>query len=163
MRISAAIALVSLATTAMLVHASDVLSLTADTFKTSVSPEQKIILVDFYAPWCGHCQNLEPEYEAAATQLKEIGVPLAKVDCTTEKELCKQYEVTGYPTLKVFKAGVPKDYKGPRKTDGIVSYLKKHAAPPVTELTAETMPAFAASERVVVVAVLPKDSPMRAE
>ncbi|CAO3563885.1 unnamed protein product [Mortierella alpina] len=163
MRISTAIALVSLATTAMLVHASDVLSLTADTFKASVSPEQNIILVDFYAPWCGHCQNLEPEYEAAATQLKEAGVPLAKVDCTVEKDLCKQYEVTGYPTLKVFKAGVPKDYKGPRKTDGIVSYLKKHAAPPVTELTAESMPAFAASDRVVVVAVLPKDSPMRAE
>ncbi|KAG0198980.1 protein disulfide-isomerase precursor [Mortierella sp. GBA30] len=164
MRISSAIALVSLATTAMLTglsQASDVLSLTKDTFASSVSPDQKIILVDFYAPWCGHCKNLEPEYEKAATQLKEDGIPLAKVDCTVDKDLCKDYQVSGYPTLKVFKAGVPKDYKGQRNADGIVSYLKKQAGPPVIELTPETMPAFAASERVVVVAVLPKGSPMR--
>lgn len=61
------------------------------------------------------------------------------------------------------REGVPRDYKGTRKTDGIVSYLKKHAAPPVTILTPETLPAFAQSERVVVVAVLPANDPQREE
>jgi len=57
MRISTAIALVTLATTT-LVRASNVIELTKDTFKGVVSPDQKIILVDFYTPWCGHCKNL---------------------------------------------------------------------------------------------------------
>ncbi|KAF9193206.1 protein disulfide-isomerase precursor [Haplosporangium sp. Z 767] len=166
MRISTAIALVSLATSAMfmgMAQAGDVIALTKDTFKDTVSADQNIVLVDFYAPWCGHCQNLEPEYEVAATQLKEDGIPLAKVDCTVEMDLCKEYEVTGYPTLKVFQKGVPKDYKGARKSEGIVKYLKKHAAPPVVQLTPETLGSFAESERVVVVAVLPKNSPMNGE
>ncbi|GJJ70199.1 hypothetical protein EMPS_02548 [Entomortierella parvispora] len=162
MRVSTAIALVTLAS-ATFVRASNVIELTKETFKGVVSPDQEIILVDFYTPWCGHCKNLEPEFEKAAEELKKSDIPLAKVDCTEQSELCKDYEVTGYPTLKIFKKGIPRDYKGTRKsegTDGIISYVKKHAAPPVTELTPETLPAFAASERVVVVAVLPKNSIM---
>ncbi|KAG0259958.1 protein disulfide-isomerase precursor [Mortierella polycephala] len=166
MRISTAIALVSAVTSAMftsMAQAGDVIALTKDTFKDAVSADKNIVLVEFYAPWCGHCQHLEPEYEMAATQLKADGIPLAKVDCTVETDLCKEYGVTGYPTLKVFKMGVPMDYKGARKSDGIVKYIKKHAAPLVVQLTPETLSNFAESERVVVVAVLSKDSPMNEE
>jgi protein disulfide-isomerase A1 len=83
------------------------------------------MLVEFYAPWCGHCQALAPQYAAAATTLKNESIKLAKVDCTTEEQICGQYDVKGYPTLKVFRNGHASEYSGPRKTDGIVNYMLK--------------------------------------
>ena len=52
--------------------------LTRDTFAHFVQPKD-LVLVEFYAPWCGHCKSLEPEYAAAAKELKKDGIPLAKV------------------------------------------------------------------------------------
>jgi len=68
---------------------------------------------------------LAPEYEKAATELKTSGIPIAKVDCTVEEEVCQQQEVRGYPTLKVFRNGAPSEFKGQRKADSIISYMKK--------------------------------------
>lgn len=70
------------------------------------------------------CVYIAPEYEDAATKLKET-VPLAKVDCTENQDLCQKYDVRGYPTLKVFRKGETSEYKGSRKSDGIVSYMQK--------------------------------------
>ncbi|KAF9088986.1 protein disulfide-isomerase precursor [Mortierella sp. GBA35] len=166
MRISSAIALVTLAATAMftgMAQAGDaeVKVLTSENFKDVIN--QKFVLVDFYALWCGHYQNVEPEYNAAAKILKNDEITLAKIDCVAEKELCKSYEVGSCPTLKIFREGVPRDYKGIHKSEEIASYLRKHAAPPVTILTPETLPAFAESEHVVIVAVLPANDPQREE
>ena len=55
--------------------------LTRDTFAHFVMPKP-LVLVEFYAPWCGHCKTLEPEYAKAAKQLKADGIPIAKV-CPT--------------------------------------------------------------------------------
>jgi protein disulfide-isomerase A1 len=74
-----------------------------------------------FAPWCGHCKALAPEYEEAATALKEKDISLVKVDCTEQTELCQEYNVEGYPTLKVFRG--PDNvaaYGGPRKAQAYV-------------------------------------------
>lgn len=64
----------------------------------------------------GHCKALAPEYEEAATTLKEKNIKLAKVDCTEEQELCQSFGVEGYPTLKVFRGeDNVSPYSGARK------------------------------------------------
>ncbi|KAI9259600.1 hypothetical protein BDA99DRAFT_513655 [Phascolomyces articulosus] len=129
---------------------SNVITLDQANFDKEVMKED-LMLVEFYAPWCGHCKALAPEYETAATTLKEE-VKLGKVDCTANQDLCQEYEVRGYPTLKVFRNGETSEYKGTRKADGIISYMQKQAAPAVLDLNADNFEKFKESDRVVVVA-----------
>ena len=84
--------------------------------------------VEFYAPWCGHCQKLAPDWSKAAKQLKPIqGANLGAVDCDVEKDLCSQFGVKGFPTIKSFGGDKtkPEDYNGARDASGIVSYVKE--------------------------------------
>jgi len=116
---------------AYIVSASDVLDLTESNFDTEVR-RHDMLLVEFYAPWCGHCKRLAPEYEKAATALKtnDPPIPLAKVDCPANNDLCSKHGVSGYPTLKIFKNGeVSADYNGPRDADGIAKYMRSKAGP----------------------------------
>ena len=74
--------------------------------------------VDYGCPSrCGHCKKLAPEYEVAATALvgNDPPIPIAKVDCPANSQLCSQFGVSGYPTLKIFRDGkFSADYQGPR-------------------------------------------------
>ena len=107
-------ALIALAA-ATSVLGSDVHDLKTDTFKDFIKAND-LVLAEFFAPWCGHCKALAPEYEEAATALKEKNIPLVKVDCTEEADLCKDYGVEGYPTVKVFRGPDNiKAYGGARK------------------------------------------------
>lgn len=117
--------------------ASDVLDYSAD-FDTKIQ-EHDAALVEFFAPWCGHCKRLAPEYEKAATELKtnDPPVPLIKVDCTSDggKDTCSKHGVSGYPTLKIFRGGeFSADYNGPREAGGIVKYMKAQVGPSSKEL-----------------------------
>ena len=73
---------------------------------------------------CGHCKNLAPKYEKAAQALKQRTppIPLVKVDATVESELAKRFDITGYPTLKIFRKGRASEYKGPRDEGKIDNY-----------------------------------------
>ena len=112
---------------------SDVVVLTNDNFDSFVKAN-KYVLAEFYAPWCGHCKSLAPEYEKAATQLKDAKseVKLAKIDATVEKDLGQKFGVQGYPTLLWFANGEKSDYKGGRTADTIVSWISKRTGPAVS-------------------------------
>jgi protein disulfide-isomerase-like protein len=89
---------------------------------------ENIWMIEFYAPWCGHCKALKPEYIKAAKQAKKNaekydGIKFGAVDCTKEQYLCQKYGVQGYPTLKGFVAGKAKDYQGPREADGMLDFV----------------------------------------
>ncbi|KAK4984286.1 protein disulfide-isomerase precursor, partial [Elasticomyces elasticus] len=117
---------------AALAAASDVHELKTDTFEPFVK-EHDLVLAEFFAPWCGHCKALAPEYEEAATTLKEKDIALAKIDCTEEADLCQSYGVEGYPTLKVFRGlNNIQPYSGQRKAQAIVSYMTKQSMPSVS-------------------------------
>ncbi|KAI1639481.1 protein disulfide isomerase [Biscogniauxia mediterranea] len=134
--------------------ASDVTQLTKDTFNDFVTSND-LVLAEFFAPWCGHCKALAPEYEEAATTLKEKDIKLAKIDCTEEMDLCQEYGVEGYPTLKVFRG---KDnvapYSGARKAGAITSYMIKQSLPAVSILTADTLEEFKTADKIVLVAYI---------
>jgi protein disulfide isomerase family A protein 3 len=116
---------------------SDVLELTDSNFNNQVK-DKEILLVEFFAPWCGHCKRLAPEYETAATALlkNDPPIPIAKADCVGEaKDSCTKYGVSGYPTLKIFRNGAfSQEYDGPRDSAGIISYMKKNSGPSSVEL-----------------------------
>lgn len=111
-----------------------------------------------FAPWCGHCKALAPEYEEAATTLKEKNIKLAKIDCVDEAELCKEHGVEGYPTLKVFRGPEQvSPYTGQRKAAGITSYMVKQSLPAVSVLTKDTVGDFKTADKVVLVAYIAAD------
>jgi len=88
-------------------------------------------IVEFYAPWCGHCKKLAPEYSKASMILAKENPPvkLAKVDATVEKSIGERFEIRGYPTIKIFRNGVASEYDGPREANGIVRYVKSKTCP----------------------------------
>eukprot|EP00916_Digyalum_oweni_P012180 GHVL01020153.1.p1 GENE.GHVL01020153.1~~GHVL01020153.1.p1 ORF type:complete len:490 (+),score=133.25 GHVL01020153.1:63-1472(+) len=107
-----------------------VYTLTDDGFDDFIK-EHPVALVEFYAPWCGHCKKLEPEYEKAAQKLKEDGstTVLGKVDATVETALKERFQITGFPTLKFFKNGEPVEYDGRREADGILEWIDTRSRP----------------------------------
>ncbi|KAL0335448.1 UNVERIFIED_CONTAM: putative protein disulfide-isomerase A6 [Sesamum radiatum] len=105
--------------------ADDVVVLTEDNFEKEVGQDRGA-LVEFYAPWCGHCKKLAPEYETLGASFKKAkSVLIGKVDCDEHKSLCSKYGVSGYPTIQWFPKGSlePKKYEGARTAEALAEYV----------------------------------------
>jgi protein disulfide-isomerase A1 len=131
----------------------NVLVLKVDNFDDALKAHD-FLLVEFYAPWCGHCKALAPEFAKAATSLKEQGsdIKLGKVDATEEASLAEKFEVRGYPTIKFFRNGTPLEYSGGRQAADFENWLKKKTGPAAVELAdVETVKAMVEKDEVVVI------------
>nr|XP_016490793.1 PREDICTED: protein disulfide isomerase-like 2-3 [Nicotiana tabacum] len=101
---------------------SPVLQLNPNNFKSKVLNSNGIVLVEFFAPWCGHCQSLTPHWEKAATILKGVAT-VAALDADAHKSLAQEYGIRGFPTIKVFAPGKPPvDYQGAREAKPIAEF-----------------------------------------
>jgi len=98
-----------------------VIDLTPSNFQKEVMKSDAVWIVEFYAPWCGHCQRLVPDYTKAAKALKGV-VKVGAVNADEHKSLGQQYGVQGFPTIKVFGLDKkkPEDYNGQRTAQGLV-------------------------------------------
>src|SRR5512140_1150152 len=109
--------------TAVAAATSAVIDLIPSNFDDVVLKSGTPTLVEFFAPWCGHCKNLAPVYEELASNYEyaKDKVQIAKVDADAEKSLGKRFGIQGFPTLKWFdgKSDEPTDYNGKRDIDSL--------------------------------------------
>jgi len=144
---------------------ADVIELTDSGFDSELE-NHETSLVMFYAPWCGHCKRLKPEFDKASKDLlgNDPPVTLAKIDCTEDgKETCNRFEVRGYPTLKIFRGGeLSQDYNGPREASGIVKYMRSQVGPASKECKSDEdlTKILGKAKEVVIVGALESNSDM---
>lgn len=141
----------------------DVVELTDANFESLVLQSNDIWLVEFFAPWCGHCKNLAPEWAKAAGELKGK-VKLGALDATVHTQTAQKYQIRGYPSIKYFGPGAkqsPEDYEGGRTSADIVTWsLNKAAenapAPELIELVSQsTLEEACDKKQICLIAFMP--------
>ena len=102
----------------------------AHNYKDIVLDDKKDVLIEFYAPWCGHCKALAPKYEELGALYQSNAdyaskVTIAKVDATANDV---PDEIQGFPTIKLYKAGDktnPVEYSGDRSIEDLIKFVKE--------------------------------------
>jgi len=107
-------------------------------------------LVEFYAPWCGHCQKLAPIYDQASLNLKSLNseLKLGKVDCTVETGLANRFDIKGYPTMKYMRSGITTPYEGGRTLESIMEFARRATKKAVEEISEDGLDKFWKSNTV---------------
>ncbi|CAJ1383756.1 unnamed protein product [Effrenium voratum] len=111
----------------------DVKVVVASTLKKEVFTPDRDVLLEVYAPWCGHCKKLDPEYLKLAKKIRkeELGdlVTIAKIDGTANDSPVDEIDWSSFPTIFFIKAGQSNAtvYDGERTAKGLWKYIRKHA------------------------------------
>ncbi|XP_038612658.1 thioredoxin-related transmembrane protein 1 [Tachyglossus aculeatus] len=99
---------------------SDVRTITDDNWKDLLDGEW---MIEFYAPWCPACQNLQPEWENFAEWGEDLEVNIAKVDVTEQPGLSGRFIITALPTIYHCKDGEFRRYQGPRTKKDFINFI----------------------------------------
>ncbi|KAL3129780.1 protein disulfide isomerase [Cryptosporidium hominis] len=101
------------------------------TFKKEVIEINLDVLIVFYAPWCGHCRKLEPDYNVLAQRLRGISdkLKIAKIDGSQNE--VENIQILGYPSILLFKSGMKTEpilYNGDRSVANMIEWISKNAS-----------------------------------
>lgn len=110
------------------IAAEDVVTLDGNNFARIAEDADSDVLVEFYAPWCGHCKSLAPVYEKVGTTFKkEKNCIVAKLDADADNAVAQKYGVSGYPTIKFFPKGgkEAEEYTGGRGEQDFINYMNE--------------------------------------
>jgi len=102
--------------------------LTAESFQKLVTSTQDPWFIKFYAPWCGHCQAMAPNWKEMAKEMKDV-LNVGEVNCDVESRLCQDARVSAFPTIYFFRGGERVEYTGLRGLGDLLSYTKKAIGP----------------------------------
>lgn len=80
--------------------------ITDENFDELVINSEKLVIVDFWAEWCGPCKQLSPTVEEVASEQKD-NLKVCKMDVDTNREVAAKYGIRSIPTLIIFKNGEP--------------------------------------------------------
>jgi len=121
------------------------------------------VLVEFFAPWCGHCKALQPKWEAAAVKVNlddSIDATIAKVNAVLEQDLADKYVDEGYPTIKWFPRGSVDgvDYDGGRETKDIVAWVIDATTPDIVTIKKKQSEEFGKNTDYSLVSTVKVDS-----
>lgn len=100
------------------------ISFTAESFQNQVTMSQEPWFIKFYAPWCGHCQAMAPNWVQLSKEMKGK-LNVGEVNCDVESRLCKDVRLRGFPTILFFRGGERVEYNGLRGLGDFVSYANK--------------------------------------
>ncbi|XP_010893806.1 protein disulfide-isomerase TMX3 [Esox lucius] len=111
-----------------------------DRFKNTRRADE-IWLIEFYAPWCTFCQQLDPVWYEIGAELKSMGSPISvgKVDADVHRSLAKEFRVTDYPAIKLWKDDLKYNYRGPRTKEAIMDFADRVSGPVVRALPSQQL------------------------
>ncbi|KAL7718022.1 protein disulfide-isomerase [Entamoeba marina] len=118
----------------ILLAKAEVTVLNNENFNRIVDGSQHVF-VKFFAPWCGHCKKLAPEYIKLSETIEKPNLVIAEIDCDNKdnKDVCGKYGISGFPTLKLFTKGStePIDYNGGRTVDDMKEFINEKTQPKI--------------------------------